>query len=321
MFHKFNTKIKTKFRFTSNKNKVTNATKRFLSRGLPNLKIKAEKYYENALLQKNKIIIENAEKAFVYRWTNKINGKEYLGSTSKGKKRLKFYFDKGSIQRVKTPIYMALLKYGYANFTFEIIKYCKPEDAVMLEQKYLDKYDFNYNINAQANSNLGYKHTEITLAKMKGRQNLKGYKHSKENIQKAIERQKNKETLKRRKRAEEKMDLLNLFDSNNIPASALNIAQQLSNSTLISSASVLEQSVTLVKNNSSNRQRNILSVKITDILTNKSIYFNSVREARLALDISDSLIRSYAKKGEEFTIFERDSSNQIVERKVLISLF
>jgi group I intron endonuclease len=194
---------------------------------------------------------------------------------------------------------MALLKYGYENFTFEILEYCKPEDAVGLEQKYLDKYDFSYNLNAQANSNLGYKHTETTLAKMKGRQNLKGYKHSKENIQKAIERQKNKETLKRRKRAEEKMDQLNLFNNkkNNKPVS----------------------NITLQKDNSSKRR--ILAVKITAILTNESIYFNSVREARLALDISDSLLRSYAKKSEEFTIFERDSSNQIVERKVLISLF
>lgn len=136
-------------------------------------------------MQKKDIIIENTDKAFVYRWTNKISGKEYLGSTANGKKRLNFYFDKGSIQGVKMPIYMALLKYGYENFTFEIIEYCEPINAVILEQKYLDKYDFDYNINPQANSNLGYKHTETTLAKMKGRQNLKGYKHSEENKQKA----------------------------------------------------------------------------------------------------------------------------------------
>lgn len=264
-------------------------------------------------MQKKEIIIENTEKAFVYRWTNKINGKEYLGSTSNGKKRLNFYFDKGSIQRIKTPIYMALLKYGYENFIFEIIEYCEPIDAVVLEQKYLDKYDFDYNINAQANSNLGYKHTETILAKMKGRQNLKGYKHSEENIQKAIERQKNKETLKRRKRAEgaAKIDHLNLFDNNK---SAIHFAAQGQEE-----AQHLTSQQGLVKTNSSKRR--ILAVKITDILTNDSIYFNSVKEARLALDISDSLIRSYAKKSEEFTVFERDSSNQIVERKVLIILF
>lgn len=221
---------------------------------------------------------------------------------------------------------MALLKYGYENFTFEIIEYCKPEDAVGLEQKYLDKYDFSYNLNAQANSNLGYKHTETTLAKMKGRQGeaLKGYKHSKENIQKAIERQKNKETLKRRKRAEEKMDQLNLFNSNKNNKPVSNIAQQLSNSALVSTTlrvGAVEQSATLTLFKDNSSKRRILAVKITDILTNESIYFNSVREARLALDISDSLIRSYAKKSEEFTIFERDSSNQIVERKVLIYLF
>lgn len=212
------------------------------------------------------------------------------------------------------PIYMALLKYGYENFTFEIIEYCKPIDAVVLEQKYLDKYDFDYNINAQANSNLGYKHTETTLAKMKGRQNLKGYKHSEDNIQKAIKRQKIKETLKRRKRAEKKIDYLNLFENRS--------------SAFMTEQSVLELEYQVASNNKSQLssffnlgKRRILAVKITDIQTKDSIYFNSVREARLALDISDSLIRSYAKKSEEFTIFERDSSNQIVERKVLISLF
>jgi group I intron endonuclease len=275
-----------------------------------------EKYYENALLQKKEIFIENAEKAFVYRWSNKINGKEYLGSTSNGKKRLNFYFDKSSIQRVKTPIYMALLKYGYENFTFEIIEYCEPKAAVELEQKYLDKYDFDYNINAQANSNLGYKHTETTLAKMKGRQNLKGYKHSKDNIQKAIERQKIKETLKRKKRAEEKIDYLNLFE--NISSDPNTEA---SNNETQQGQACLPFGQVRQANFFNSVKRRILAVKITDVKTNVSIYFNSVKEARLALDISDSLIRSYAKKNKEFTVFEKNSSNQIVERKVLITLF
>jgi len=63
---------------------------------------------------------------------------------------------------------MAILKYGHENFKFEIIEYCKPKEAVILEQTYLDNYDFEYNINIKANSILGYKHTEETLAKMKG---------------------------------------------------------------------------------------------------------------------------------------------------------
>jgi hypothetical protein len=41
--------------------------KRYISRNLPNLKIKAVKFYENALLQKKEIILENTDKAFVYR--------------------------------------------------------------------------------------------------------------------------------------------------------------------------------------------------------------------------------------------------------------
>jgi len=139
-----------------------------LGRGLPKLNQTPIKLYQNALEKRKQIINENADKSFVYRWTNKINGKTYLGSTANGKKRLNFYFDKGSLLTKKIPIYMAILKYGHENFKFEIIEYCKPKEAVILEQTYLDNYDFEYNINIKANSILGYKHTEETLAKMKG---------------------------------------------------------------------------------------------------------------------------------------------------------
>jgi hypothetical protein len=68
MFYKFTDKNLINSRFTYKKKLWSIwSAKRFLSRGFPNLKIKAEKYYENALLQKIKIIIENTEKAFVYR--------------------------------------------------------------------------------------------------------------------------------------------------------------------------------------------------------------------------------------------------------------
>jgi len=148
--------------------------KKNLSRGLPKLTQTPEKFYNNVLEQRKQIITENGDKSFVYKLTNKINGKTYLGSTGNAKKRLNFYFDKGSLLTKKIPIYMALLKYGHENFSFEIIKYCNPKEAVNLEQTYLDNYDFDYNINAKANSILGYKHTKETLQKMKGRQNFKG---------------------------------------------------------------------------------------------------------------------------------------------------
>lgn len=80
------------------------------------------------------------------------------------------------------PIYKAILKYGHSNFIFEIIEYCEPEKLLQREQYYLDNFDFEYNILEKAGSLLGYKHTEDTLSKMKGRKNALGYKHSIETI-------------------------------------------------------------------------------------------------------------------------------------------
>jgi len=83
------------------------------------------------------------------------------------------------------PIYNAILKYGHENFIFEIIEYCQPK--IKREQYYLDNFDFEYNVLANANYLAGYKHTAETLANLKGRQNLLGYKHSQETIDKLRE--------------------------------------------------------------------------------------------------------------------------------------
>lgn len=66
-------------------------------------------------------------------------------------------------------IYKALLKYGYSNFQLEILEYCAPEDTIKREQHYLDLLKPEYNILKIAGSSFGYKHTETTLAKLRGR--------------------------------------------------------------------------------------------------------------------------------------------------------
>jgi group I intron endonuclease len=90
------------------------------------------------------------------------------------------------------PIYKAILKYGHSNFIFDIIEYCDTHNVIQREQYYLDHFDFDYNVLEKANSSLGYKHTNETLAKMKGRKNVLGYKHSLETIAKLREYQTNK---------------------------------------------------------------------------------------------------------------------------------
>jgi len=156
---------------------------RSLYRGLPKLTITPAVSYKNAKIKKSLIFKDNKDKAFVYRWINKLNGKEYLGSTSSAKRRLNTYYDLKTLGEVNMPIYNAILKHGHDNFIFEIIEYCLSEDTIKREQYYLDNFDFEYNVLANANSLAGYKHTAETLAKFKGRQNLLGFKHLAETLE------------------------------------------------------------------------------------------------------------------------------------------
>jgi group I intron endonuclease len=63
----------------------------------------------------------------------------------------------------------ALIKYGYSNFTLEILEFCDPSNAILREQHYIDILKPEYNILKTAGSSLGYTHTEETLAKFKAR--------------------------------------------------------------------------------------------------------------------------------------------------------
>ena len=56
----------------------------------------------------------------------------------------------------------ALLKYGYSNFTLEIIEYCEPSDVIDREQFYLDLLCPAYNILKTAASRLGSTHSQET---------------------------------------------------------------------------------------------------------------------------------------------------------------
>jgi hypothetical protein len=106
-------------------------------------------------------------------WTNKINGKIYIGSSVDLRIRLRCYFSAGYLERQtsksKSLIYSSLLKNGYENFRLEILKYCSPEKCIKWEQFYIDLLKPEYNILQIAGSSLGYKHSEEILAKMSGK--------------------------------------------------------------------------------------------------------------------------------------------------------
>lgn len=72
--------------------------------------------------------------------------------------------------KYKTPIHNALLKYGYSNFTLEILEYCEKINTIKREQHYLDLLNPEYNILKVAGSLTGFKHSEETMEKFKNRE-------------------------------------------------------------------------------------------------------------------------------------------------------
>jgi group I intron endonuclease len=62
----------------------------------------------------------------------------------------------------KSAIYSALLKYGYSNFSLEILEYCEPSKVIEREQHYIDLLRPKYNLLKTAGSRLGSVHSEET---------------------------------------------------------------------------------------------------------------------------------------------------------------
>jgi len=135
-------------------------------------KIIPQARYLNAKLNKHILYKENKNKCGVYRWTNLVNGKSYIGSSTSLYNRFRVYFSLGCLNNVRTGssiISKALLKYGFKKFSLDIIEYCNPSQVIAREQYYLDKLKPEYNICNIAGSCLGRKHKEETILKLKNR--------------------------------------------------------------------------------------------------------------------------------------------------------
>ena len=125
--------------------------------------------YENVIIEKSLILNNNKGKTGVYRWTNLVNSKTYIGSANNLTIRFWVYFSINRLTSSNMTIYKAILKYGYENFKLEILEYCNPDIVLSREQYYIDLYKPEYNKLSIAGSTLGYKHTAETLEKFNTR--------------------------------------------------------------------------------------------------------------------------------------------------------
>jgi hypothetical protein len=84
--------------------------------------------YSNSDVDKKQILKDNKGKTGIYRWTNLVNGKTYVGSSIDLSIRLSKYYSKkylkAKLNTGNSAIYSAILKYGNSNF--------KPGDPTIL---------------------------------------------------------------------------------------------------------------------------------------------------------------------------------------------
>jgi group I intron endonuclease len=80
---------------------------------------------------------------------------------------LRGYYNINNLIRNNTIISKSLIKYGYINFSVEILEYCSPENRIEREQYYFDLLNPEYNILKKAGSPLGYKHSKYSIEKLK----------------------------------------------------------------------------------------------------------------------------------------------------------
>jgi len=122
--------------------------------------------YTNTDINKYKIYVENRKKSGIYKWNNLISGRSYIGSSVSLSRRFTQYYSfnylTNSLNNSSSMIYKALLKYGYSNFSLDILEYCEPNILISREQYYLDLLKPEYNILKIANSCLGNKRSEKT---------------------------------------------------------------------------------------------------------------------------------------------------------------
>lgn len=75
----------------------------------------------------------------VYRITNLLNGKCYIGSALRLERRKSSHFSSSTNPLLKH----AMNKYGKENFLWEILEECSKENLIQREQFWIDQYNFD----------------------------------------------------------------------------------------------------------------------------------------------------------------------------------
>ena len=256
--------------------------------------IKNVKYYEDAYMEKSLIFKENNEKAGIYRWVNKVNGKSYIGSSINLKRRFRDYYSLTTLEGLlvnkkknRSLIYRSLIKYGHSNFSLEILEYCEKDQVIIREQYYMDLLNPDYNILKFAGSSFGYKHSPETIDKFKARE------FSPETRAKISQKTQTAERIEQLKRLHADPDYQQ---------------KRLEQLKLLNSSP--EQKELLLKN----AMLTALKVEVLDTFTNIKTVYDSISEAARSLEISQSSIsKAFKYHSGESTIWVKKKRYQITK--------
>lgn len=101
---------------------------------------------------------------FVYKATNKINDKVYIGITKRDIEVRIYEHEKAMTRHPKRKFYKALNKYGFTSFVWEILKVCSSEEELKeSEMFFIEQYDSvenGYNLSLGGEGSFGRKLTE-----------------------------------------------------------------------------------------------------------------------------------------------------------------
>lgn len=122
-------------------------------------------------------------KGIIYKYTNRINGKVYIGQTVDEKQRIREHRN----LRGDFPFHRAIRKYGWDNFEYEVVftTISSDKDRLKLLLDTMEKYfirKFNsfgksgYNCTLGGGGQLGYHHSEETKKKIQETRKRRGIK-------------------------------------------------------------------------------------------------------------------------------------------------
>lgn len=127
----------------------------------------------------------------IYKITNKVNGKIYIGLTVQGTRTRYLHHLYEARSGSNFPVHRAIRKYGEENFEVETLFETTNHDELKVkEQEYIQKYntyktEYGYNLTKGGDGTLGRTHSEETKTKIADK--AKGRKRSEESKKRSSE--------------------------------------------------------------------------------------------------------------------------------------